>query len=164
MPQLAQVGEIYVSQFFWLAIIFALIYFGIGRSMVPTIERTVEDRQARIAGDLDAASAARARIGALEADYQSGLDTARAAAQARLAEARARATGAAEARVKAGDAEDQALIDRELARIAGARGAAIAEIESGAADAAEALVARLSGIAVDRAAIEGEVKAALAHG
>ena len=46
MPQLSQIGEIYASQLFWLAIVFALIYFGIGRAMVPKIEKTVDDRAA----------------------------------------------------------------------------------------------------------------------
>lgn len=164
MPQLSQAGELYASQFFSLAIVFALIYFGIGKAMVPRIERTVDDRQARIAGDLDAASGARERLGALEASYQAGLEAARAQAQARLAEARERAQGAASAQVKAADAEDGALIEAALARVAEARGAALGEIAEGAADAAEAIVARLSGISVDRAAVEAEVKAALHHG
>ena len=60
MPQLSQIGAIYASQLFWLAIVFALIYFGIGKAMVPRIERTIDDRNARIAGDLAAAQAARA--------------------------------------------------------------------------------------------------------
>ncbi|NWP01118.1 ATPase, partial [Escherichia coli] len=47
MPQLSQIPEIYASQLFWLAIVFALIYFGIGKAMVPKIDR--------IAGDLAAA-------------------------------------------------------------------------------------------------------------
>ena len=59
MPQLSQIGEIYASQLFWLAIVFALIYFGIGKAMVPKIERTIDDRNARISGDLAAAEAAR---------------------------------------------------------------------------------------------------------
>ncbi len=59
MPQIAQAGAIYASQLFWLAIVFALIYFGIGRGMVPRIEKTIEDRNARIQCDLAAAERAR---------------------------------------------------------------------------------------------------------
>ena len=59
MPQLSQIGEIYASQLFWLAIVFAAIYFAIGKAMVPRIEATVDDRAARIEGDLAAAEAAR---------------------------------------------------------------------------------------------------------
>ena len=63
MPQLSQIGEIYASQLFWLAIVFALIYFGIGKAMVPKIERTIEDRTARVSGDLAAAEVAFSRHG-----------------------------------------------------------------------------------------------------
>ena len=78
MPQLDQISEIYASQVFWLAIVFALIYFGIGKAMVPKIERTMEDRAARISGDLAAAEAARDAAKASDEAYQAGLDAARA--------------------------------------------------------------------------------------
>ena len=35
MPQISQAASIYASQLFWLAIVFAAVYFGIGRAMVP---------------------------------------------------------------------------------------------------------------------------------
>jgi len=61
MPQIAQIVDTYASQIFWLLIVFGLIYFGIGRSMLPKIESTVEARDARIASDLAAAASMRAR-------------------------------------------------------------------------------------------------------
>lgn len=164
MPQLSQIAEIYASQLFWLAIVFALIYFGIGKSMVPKIERTIDDRNARIDGDLDAAARAKATAAELEATYQAGLDAARHQAQAAMADAKARATAAAEARTKQGDADAHARIDAAMGQIAAARTSALAEVEATTADAVEAIVAKLSGVAVDRAAIETQVKAALAHG
>lgn len=164
MPQLSQIAEIYASQLFWLAIVFALIYFGIGKSMVPKIERTIDDRNARIDGDLDAAARAKATAAELEATYQAGLDAARHQAQAAMADAKARATAAAEARTKQGDADAHARIDAAMGQIAAARTSALAEVEATTADAVEAIIAKLSGVAVDRAAIETQVKAALAHG
>jgi F-type H+-transporting ATPase subunit b len=164
MPQLSQIGEIYASQLFWLAIVFALIYFGIGRSMVPKIERTIDDRNARISGDLNAAEAARARAASLDNGYQAEVDAARARAQAAMAEAKARASSAAAALVKQGDAEASAAIDKAMARIDSSRAKALAEIETATTDAVEQIVAKLSGVAVDRGAIEMKVKAALSHG
>ena len=81
MPQIDQIASIYASQLFWLVVVFALIYFGIGRAMLPKIERTVEDRDARISGDLAAAEAARAEADAAEATYTEKLDASRAASR-----------------------------------------------------------------------------------
>jgi F-type H+-transporting ATPase subunit b len=164
MPQLAQAGEIYASQLFWLAIVFALIYFGIGRAMVPRIERTIEDRAARIAGDLAAAEAARDAARASEVEYHAGLEGARAQALRLTGEAKAEGAAAAEARVKAANAADDARIAEATARVAARTGEALGEIEAATVEAVEAIVAKLSGVAVDRAAVQQQVKAALAHG
>lgn len=164
MPQLSQIAEIYASQLFWLAIVFALIYFGIGKSMVPKIERTIDDRNARIDGDIDAAARAKANAAELETSYQAGLDTARHQAQAAMADAKTRATVAAESHTKQGDADALARIGAAMGQIEAARTSALVEVEATTADAVEAIVAKLSGVAVDRAAIETHVKAALAHG
>ena len=59
MPQIAQLSETYASQVFWLLIIFGLIFFVIGRGMVPRVMATVEARDAQIAADLAAAEGAR---------------------------------------------------------------------------------------------------------
>ncbi|QNQ08062.1 F0F1 ATP synthase subunit B family protein [Sphingomonas alpina] len=164
MPQLSQIGEIYASQLFWLAIVFALIYFGIGKAMVPKIERTIDDRTARISGDIAAAEAARATAQASETEYQTGLDSARSQAFKAVTEAKARATANAETQVKAGDAEINDRIAAATSRIDGARQQAMTDIETSTVDAVQDIVAKLSGVAVDRAAIEKQVKVELAHG
>jgi F-type H+-transporting ATPase subunit b len=164
MPQLSQIGEIYASQLFWLAIVFALIYFGIGKAMVPKIEATIEDRNGRIAGDLAAAEAARATALASERDYQAGLDAARSQATVAVGEAKARATASAEAQLKTSDAGLAAHLHAATGRIESSKAAALAEIETATTDAVEQIVAKLSGVAVDRATIETRVKAELAHG
>lgn len=164
MPQLSQIGEIYASQLFWLAIVFALIYFGIGKAMVPRIEATVDDRNARIAGDLAAAEGARATALASERDYQAGLDSARSKATLALGEAKARATAGTEARLKASDETMAGQLAQAGARIDALKTQALAEIETATTDAVEQILAKLSGVAVDRAAIATRVKAELAHG
>ena len=55
MPQLAQLLLVYQSQWFWLAITLGVIFFGIGRGIVPRVEATVDARDAKIAADLEAA-------------------------------------------------------------------------------------------------------------
>lgn len=164
MPQLSQIGEIYASQLFWLAIVFALIYFGIGRAMVPRIERTIDDRDARISGDLDAAETARAAASTLDHDYHAGLDTARSTALRDVTEARAKATAASEKRVKTGDDKLAIALAEATARISTSRDSAMAEIEAATAEAVQDIVAKLSGVKVDRATAAAKVKAELAHG
>lgn len=164
MPQLSQIGEIYASQLFWLAIVFALIYFGIGKAMVPKIEATIEDRNGRIAGDLAAAEAARATALASERDYQAGLEAARSQAMIAVGEAKALATANTEAHLKTSDAGLAAQLQAATGRIESSKTAALAEIETATTDAVEQIVAKLSGVAVDRATIETRVKAELAHG
>ena len=164
MPQLDQIGQIYASQLFWLAIVFALIYFGIGKAMVPRIERTIDDRAARIAGDLAAAEAARAQARAADESYQAGLESARAEAHRLSAEAQARAAATTEAKVKAGDATTEADIDVATARLENAKRDALVQIEAATVDAAEAIVTKLSGVSVDRATAQAKVRAELAHG
>ena len=62
MPQIDQLPDIFWSQLFWLAIVFGIIFFVIGRGMLPKIEATVDARDAKIADDL-AGGRARSRRG-----------------------------------------------------------------------------------------------------
>ena len=71
MPQINQLALVAYSQFFWLLLVLALIYFGIGRMMLPKIQSTVESRDQRISGDLAAAQAAREAAEGTEADLGS---------------------------------------------------------------------------------------------
>ena len=164
MPQLAQAGQIYASQLFWLAIVFALIYFGIGKAMVPRIERTIDDRAARIARDLAAAESARGTAHASDEAYRSGVDHARTEAARAMGEAQASAAASLAASLKAGDAAAGAHVDEAVARIGDARRHALAEIEGGAAEAVQLIVAKLAGVQIDRAEAEQGVRAEMAHG
>ncbi|RYE65837.1 MAG: ATPase, partial [Oxalobacteraceae bacterium] len=105
MPQLSQIGAIYASQLFWLLIVFAIIYFGIGRGMVSKIDATMVGRDRKIASDLKAAEAARATANTTGEAYRTRMETARNEALKATAEAKAAAARASEARVKAADAE-----------------------------------------------------------
>jgi len=164
MPQLSQAGEIYASQLFWLAIVFALVYFGIGRLMVPRIERTIENRSALIQGDIAAAEAARDAARHIQEAYDAGLDTARGEASRLTTAAKAEASAAAEAQVKAANASNEARIAQATADVEARARQAETEVEAATVDAVDAIVAKLSGLAVDRATIEQTVKAVSAHG
>ena len=90
MPQINQLLLVYQSQWFWLFLVLAVIYVGIGKGMLPKIEKTVDDRDAKIAGDLAAAEKARAAALEIEERAKAAQIEARTAAQAVAAEAKAK--------------------------------------------------------------------------
>ena len=101
MPQLSQLSEVYLSQFLWLAIALGFIFFVIARGMVPKIQATVDAREQRIAGDLEAAQKARAAADETEAAWRERMDSARADAARIAQEAKAESARDTEAKVKA---------------------------------------------------------------
>ncbi|RZM07932.1 MAG: ATPase [Sphingomonas sp.] len=164
MPQLSQVAATYASQIFWLLVTFGLLYFVVGRGMVPKIVSTVDAREARIAGDLAAAEAARASADVTEAAWKAEMDAARATAAAETAKAKAEATMAAEHQVKAADADLAERLGHHDLAIANAKGQALANIENVAAEAAQDIVARIAGLTVDMNQAAHAVREVRAHG
>jgi F-type H+-transporting ATPase subunit b len=164
MPQIAQISEIFASQFFWLAIVFGLIYFVIGRSMLPKIEATVDARDAKIGEDLAEAERARARADEIEALNRLETERSRAEALKVTQAAKDAAARDREARVKASDAETATRVGAAETRIRSAADAAMAEIETVAAEAAQDIVQRLSGAGVSREEAQNAVRAVLSNG
>ena len=101
MPQLSQLSQVYLSQFLWLAIALAFVFFVVARGMVPKIQATVDAREQRIAKDLEAAQRARAAADQTEAEWRERMDAARAEAARIAQEAKAESGRDNEAKVKA---------------------------------------------------------------
>src|SRR5215213_7315949 len=151
MPQIEQLPFIFFSQLFWLAVVFGILFFVIGRGMLPKIQGTVQLRDAKIAEDLERAQAARAEAEGTEAEWRQRMDAARAEA-ARLAQ-EAKQASARETEVKINAAADQINLKVESAqqRIR----------EAVAADATQEMVAVLTGIQVDSKEAANAVRAEL---
>ena len=164
MPQIAQIASTYAGQIFWLLIVFGLIYFGIGRAMLPKIEATVDMRARKVADDLAAAEAARIAADATEEAWRTKMAKAKADAQAETAAAKTKAALAAEARVKAADVTAAAKISEAEASIRTSTELALSSIEGAAAEAAQDMVAKLSGAKISAEAATAAVKQAMAHG
>ena len=164
MPQIAQIGEIYASQLFWLLVFFGAILTVIGYGMLPKIQATVDARDAKIAADLKAAEGAREAADQLEEAYRGGIDQGRAEAGKLTAEAKAEAAKWTEAAVAKADKAIQTKLDKATAKIAEARTAALAEIEAVAADAAQQMVNRVAGLSIDPGTARATVAKELAHG
>ncbi len=164
MPQIAQLPEIWSSQLFWLLVIFGLVYFVIGRGMVPKVMDTVGLRDKQIADDLAAAQAARDAADEQEEAWRKRENANREAAQALVNEAKAKAAKSTETKL----AKVQAAIDAQLeeaeTRIAASRAEAAAEIESVAAEAAQDIAQRLANVSVTKTVAKSAVKKAMANG
>ena len=161
MPQLSQLSEVYLSQFLWLAIALGFIFFVIARGMVPKIQATVDAREQRIAGDLEAAQAARAAADQTEAQWRERMDAARADAARIAQDAKQASAGDTEAKVKAAADKVSRKAEASQAKIREAVLAARAEIEAVAAQATREMVERLTGIEVDSKEAAAAVKAQL---
>jgi F-type H+-transporting ATPase subunit b len=164
MPQIAQILETYASQFFWLLIVFGLIYFTIGKGMLPKIEANIDARDRKIADDLAAAERARAEADNLGDSGEADLAAARLVAQAKANDAKSKAGKDAEQRLAKADAEIGVKLAAAEADLAKASAAAMASIESVAAEAAAEIVAKVSGAKVSAAQAASAVKAVMANG
>ena len=150
MPQLNQLDLVAYSQFFWLAIVLGLIYFGIGKAMVPKIQSTVDARDRKIADDLAAAEAARVDADQTEEAYRQRMDASRAEAMRVTAAAKAEVAKAVEKKAAKADAANQAKLDKAQQRIRTARDAAQAEIAAVAAEMTQDVVAKVAGLKVGK--------------
>jgi len=161
MPQLTQLPEIWWSQLFWLTVVFGIIFFAIGRGMLPKIQGTVDLRERQIAEDLENAQAARLAADEIEASWRARTDAARAEAAKMSNEAKQASAKDTDARVQAASQDLHAKVDLAEARIRKAVDAARSEIETVAAEAAREIVSRLTGKSVDQKEAAAAVKAAM---
>ena len=163
MPQIDQLPVIYASQLFWLLLVFGIIYFWIGRGMVPKIQSVVEDRDKKIADDLAAAQGAREQAEAAEEAYRERIEASRSEALKVAGEAKTQAAFDTEKRLKVVDEQIGARVTEAEGRIRAAAEAARRELEPVAAEAASQLVTKLTGQAISAKDAEPAVKAVL-HG
>jgi F-type H+-transporting ATPase subunit b len=161
MPQLSQLSEVFLSQLLWLAIGLGFIFFVVAKGMVPKIQGTVDAREQRIAGDLEAAQKARLDADRTEADWRARMDSARSEAARVAQEAKAESSRETEARVKAAAEKINVKVESAQARIGDALAAARSEIENVATEATQEMVKRLTGLDIDKGEAAVAVKATL---
>ncbi|WP_333836120.1 F0F1 ATP synthase subunit B family protein [Novosphingobium sp.] len=164
MPQIAQLADTYASQIFWLLLCFGVVFFVIGRGMLPGVVSTIDQRNKQIADDLAAAEAARGAADAEEQAWRIAEGKQRAEAHALIAAAKADAARATQASLDAASARIDETTTAAEARIATARAAALGEVEGVAAEAAQDIASRLAGLSVSAEDARGAVQGVLAHG
>ncbi len=150
------------AQLFWLAVLFGLLWLILARAGLPRVERIFEDRERRIANDLDMAERLNNEAEQVRGNYEQRLAEARASAQEIIAGTRdevarhmAKADADLNERLTAG-------LDEAEARIAQAQAEALGEVETMARTAAHDLVGRLLG-SVDEDQVNKALASAIAE-
>ena len=164
MPQISQLAATWLSQVFWLAVTFGVVFFVVGRGMLPRVQKTIDTRDAAVAQDLAAAGRARDEADKAEEAWRTRDAANRERAQGRVAEARAGAARTTEATLRAAHDEQAVQVAAREADIRSATDRALTEIEGVAAEAARDIVARVSGAQVSAEDARSAVQAVMRHG
>lgn len=153
----------YDEQIVWLVISFAVLFLIVSRAVLPRVTRVLEEREEKIATDLDTAERLKREAEDVKGTYEAALAEARKQAQDIVLKtkdtiqadiAKAQADLDADLGAKAAEAEEQ---------IVQARKQALAGIDAVANEVAVELVVKLAGIDADDKAVAGAVKDALAN-
>src|SRR5690349_10302086 len=150
MPQIAQLSMVFASQLFWLVVSFGLIFFVVGRGMLPRVRSTITARTDKIAEDLEKAKSAQADAERIEAEWRDRMDQAKLDATRIAQEAKRESARETEAKVKDALDEIDAKVEHARLRIRTAVEAARAELEVVAVEASQQMVEQLTGLKIDR--------------
>ena len=149
------------EQLVWLFLSFIVLFVIVSKVALPRITRVLEEREDRIAGDLDMAERLKKEAEEIKADYEVKTAEARAKAQAVIAEAKAS--------VQAEFAATQAKLDTKLnaeadlaeQRIMAAKDEALAGLSAVAEEVTTELASKLAGLDADAGDVAKAVKTAL---
>ncbi len=155
MPQL-DIGS-FAPQLVWLAITFILLYVLMSRVALPRIGDVLEERQSRIARDIEEADRLRRESEEAIRTYDAALADARAKAQVLAGDAKQKAQG--EAAARNAELEKQLATQTEDAdrRIREMAARAQGEVAGIATEAAQAIASRLIGSPVSADAAKAAV-------
>jgi len=158
MPQLDY--HSFAPQLVWLAIAFLALYLVMSRLAVPAISDTIEKRQAKIQGDLDAAEKANEDTRNLVSAYEKRLADTREEARKLMRERGDADAAAAAARLSALHDKLNAQIGEAEKRIAAQRDDVMAGLGNMAKDIGQEVYAKLAGQPADQAALAAKIAAA----
>lgn len=156
MPQLDP--STFGSQIFWLAVTFTGLYWLLSTKVLPVVEATIDERNSRIQGDLDAAAKLRGEAEAAYASYEAQLSAATTKAQETVVTAKEKvSTSVAEKTAELQAGLDKRIDDR-VAELMASSQATLKNIDQVAVEVSQAAVERLIGVKVSA----DEAKAAVA--
>lgn len=147
-------------QLAWLLLTFVVLYFMVSRVALPKLTKVLENREERIADDLDTAERLRDEAETVKGVYETALAEARKNAHDTALKAKeelqavfAAAQSDLEAKIAADAATAEAVIQA-------AKDEALKGLEALASDVTGELVAKLSGETVDQTTVDKAVSAA----
>lgn len=154
----------YPTQIFWLVVTFVILYLIMSKVALPRIAEVLEERQERIADDIETAERLRSEAATVQAEYEKALAEARSKAQELFREtADVLAKEQAEA-----DAEAAKKLARKTktaeTRIAKQRTEALESLRTVASETAAAATAKLIGVEPSADAVGKAVEAAVGGG
>jgi F-type H+-transporting ATPase subunit b len=162
MPQLDFTA--FAPQLVWLAITFVVLYLLMAKGALPRIAEVLEERQDRIADDLEQAQKLRGEADQAIEAYEEALADARERAHALGVQARDAAQAAADKRNAEHEEKGRRTMAEAEARIAAARAEAMGNVREVAGEAARAATAKLIGIDIDGPAALEAVDGAMGEG
>ncbi len=135
----------FVPQLAWLAVFFAILYFGIVKLTLPKLGKVMNEREHKVGADIAGAEQAKQQADEIARQYEASIAEAQANARSAVSAAKAEVSRSVEKRLSAlaatlGERQQQA--EAELAE---ARSKAMAEIETVAAEAAAEIVTLRTG-------------------
>jgi len=148
------------TQIFWLIVSFAFAYVLMWRIVTPRIASVLEERHARLDGDMQRARSAADEAEEIRLSYEKKLADARAEASEKTRSTLAEAQAEAEKKNAAVAKKLATKISKAESKIIEARDAALKELDDIAATSAIDAAASLTGIKVTKIDAKNAVKAA----
>jgi len=148
------------TQIFWLIVSFAFAYVLMWRIVTPRIASVLEERHARLDGDMQRARSAADEAEEIRLSYEKKLADARAEASEKTRSTLAEAQAEAEKKNAAVAKKLATKISKAESKIIEARDAALKELDDIAATSAIDAAASLTGIKVTKTDAKNAVKAA----
>jgi len=155
MPQLDP--TYFPPQLIWLAVSFALLYFVMARKALPKVAQILEERETRIATDLEQAETLKAESEAALAAYEDALNAARQEAAQFLRDEHVKLLEELNGQRQEAEAEIQAQVAEAETRIAKAQAKAMKGIATVAADSCQAIIDKLIGERPSKAVVSEAV-------
>jgi len=157
MPQLDL--AVFLPQIFWLFVIFGLIYLFIAYSAAPQITQVLERRQDRISSDLAEASSLQAQAETARAAYEKALEEARGKATSMIAAKRDAIKIEVEAEYSKLTEKLGAESAEAEAKISDAKDKALDDIQAMSADICQDIIRSVSGLDLDEKTVTKKLNA-----
>lgn len=159
LPQLDHTT--FSEQVAWLFLTFIVFYIVVSRFVLPKVDSVLEERDEKIAADLDKAEALRAEVEEIKASYEASLTDARAKAQKASMETKEAIQADVTKATAELDAKLSAQAEEAAKTVAAAKAKVMEDMETVAADVATDLVSKLTGLDVDAKSVNAAVAAKL---